>query len=188
VLGSIAVAVASFLAGSLITYFIATRFSQRFKLIFQLDEVGTIAPSDLGLDHTSLRTYGRTVQNLTVLDLTIRNASFGDLRVEVVGKAGSPGAPLMPRIDFTNFEVLGVASISTAPDAWIPIARSGRDRRLYINVYRIKRRTTAHYRVVGTNLTAGEGIDVNRVHFFPGALHNVHTVGKGLLSPPYLPL
>jgi len=170
--------------GGIITYAVARNVPNRPRLVINLSQVAAFSLADLGIQDVTLQHGPTQLPNLCVLELTIRNKGLrllpkrgGDIKVDF--------SDPKPRIDFTDFEILGHPMfLNSHPGYYIPVAKSGGNKRAYINVKRIAVGVTAQIRMVGVRDDHTQPLTSDRVNFFPGALHNVDVVGEDLLLRP----
>lgn len=175
------------LAGGLVTYLVARNIPNRPRLVISLTQEVSFSLADLGIQNVTLQHGVVPLPNLCVLELMISNRGSrlfprrgGDIRTDW----NDP----KPRIDFVDFEIIGKPIfLNSNPGFYVPIAKSGGDKRIYVNVQRIAAGVTARIRLVGVRDDHAKPFTAEEVHFFPGALHNVDVIGEGLLRPPYLP-
>ncbi len=189
--GTVGVALISLVAGGALAFYI-TVFVLRPRLVISLEQVAAIAPESVGAPKVELTFGGRTVPNLCLLGLTIRNVGIRDIVVSDAaptdpGQPRSPGATPLPRLDFKidRFVVHGFRSLDN-PDAsfWIPLGRKvdGGIQRVYINIHRISRRTTAQIHIFGTFSHGEPQLGTDDARLFPGAITDVIVKVDGLID------
>ena len=184
-----------FLAGVAVSWWAATHWIHRPRLVFDLEVGERIDPAELGLNWMTLQMGPLTIKNLIILHLSITNRGRRDVIVPDAGKSASGQRPMsatpLPRIDFSRLGVLGFRTLNSDDSAyWIPLAKSrkshGDPQHLHIYIHRIRGGSTAHFRILGTVWEGSSALEPSDTDFFPGAIPDVDVDVCGLLRKPYL--